>query len=197
LADARRPQAQAPPAAALVSSTGPWLPCEHFDGDVVVLARDLVGRSLRVASGGVEVDALIVETEAYAGAEDPASHAAFRPGGRAAIMREAPGMIYVYAAYGMYPCLNIVTGPSGYAAAVLVRGVWLHDAQRPVLGPGRVSRALGVTLRDHGASCCGERFAVSCHRYVLEIRQTPRIGITRGVELPWRFIACIASGRAV
>jgi DNA-3-methyladenine glycosylase len=171
-----------------VTSADAWLPCAHFAGDVVALARDLVGRTLRVR-GAVELRALVVEAEAYAGRDDPASHAAFRPGGRAAIMAGAPGLIYVYAAYGMYPCLNIVCGPEGEARAVLVRGVWLDGELRPVLGPGRVSRALGVTLVDQGRSICDERFAVSAARVALDIVATPRIGVTRGAALPWRFVA--------
>jgi DNA-3-methyladenine glycosylase len=132
---------------------------------------------------------MLVETEAYGGRDDPASHAAFRPGGRAAIMLDQPGLVYVYAAYGMHPCLNIVCGPRGVAAAVLVRGILLAGAAKPIFGPGRVTRALGVTLADHGARCCGGRFAVGRERLQLEIIQTARVGITRGVALPWRFVA--------
>lgn len=164
-----------------------WLSCAHFAGDVVALARDLIGRALRVR-GASEQRATIIETEAYAGREDPASHAAFRPGGRAAIMRGAPGRVYIYAAYGMYPCLNIVCGAEGEAAAVLVRGVWIAGQPEPVLGPGRVTRALGIGLDDQGHTVCDDRFAVSVARTPFEIEQSPRVGITRGVELPWRFV---------
>ena len=138
--------------------------------------------------GAHEQLATIVETVAYAGVHDPASHAAFRPGGRAALMRGRAGLLYVYAAYGMYPCLNVVCGAEGEAAAVLVRGVWLVGEPKPVLGPGRVTRALGVSLADHGRSVCDERFAISTVRVAFAIEQLPRVGITRGVELPWRFV---------
>jgi DNA-3-methyladenine glycosylase len=148
----------------------------------------MLGRTLRV-SGATEHMAAIVETEAYAGPDDPASHAAFRPGGRAAVMRERPGLVYVYAAYGMYPCFNIVCGAEGEAAAVLVRGVWSVGEPKPVLGPGRVTRALGIGLGDHGDSVCGARFAISAARVTFNVEQLPRVGITRGVELPWRFVA--------
>lgn len=171
-----------------MTSDNGWLPCAHFAGNVVELARDLVGRTLRVR-GAVEQFATIVETEAYAGLDDPASHAAFRPGGRAALMRERAGLIYVYAAYGMYPCFNIVCGAEGEAAAVLVRGVGIVGQPKPVLGPGRVTRALGISLADHGDSVCGERFAISATRIACAVEQVPRVGITRGVERPWRFLA--------
>jgi DNA-3-methyladenine glycosylase len=108
-----------------------------FAGDVVDVARDLVGRRLFVRDASSTTLATIVETEAYGGALDPASHAAFRPGGRASIMAGPPGYVYVYAAYGMYPCFNIVTGPEGLASAVLLRGVLLDGLPPPILGPGR------------------------------------------------------------
>lgn len=172
-----------------------YLDPEHFVVDVVDAARDLLGRSLDVYDElGAVRRAMVVETEAYGGPDDPASHAAFKPNGRAAVMFEEPGMIYVYAAYGMYPCLNIVTGPAGTPSAVLVRGVWLDGATLPTLGPGRTTRALGVSLADHG-SRVGERIRISSTRRQLEISTSPRVGITRGIETPWRFIAANTAER--
>jgi DNA-3-methyladenine glycosylase len=164
------------------------LGCEYFAAEAVTVARDLIGRRLIVADGSVEQSAVIVETEAYRGAGDPASHAAFRPGGRAAMMRAEPGRIYIYTAYGMYPCLNIVCEPEGIPAAVLIRGVWIPGEPKPVLGPGRTTRRLGVTLADHGESGCGSRIAVGAERLSAEIRATPRIGVRRGLDLHWRFV---------
>jgi DNA-3-methyladenine glycosylase len=164
------------------------LPCEHFAGEVTTLARDLIGRSLVVNGTGHQTAGVIVETEAYGGAEDPASHAAFRPGGRAAAMFGPPGTVYVYSAYGVYPCFNIVTGAEGTASAVLVRGVWLEAGAVVTSGPGRLTRAMGITGDDHGRMVCGERFGVSVARVELHITATPRIGISRGIELPWRFV---------
>lgn len=162
----------------------------HFRQEVLAAARDLIGRTVVVEH---EDDSrrcgLVVECEAYGGPDDPASHAAFRPGGRAALMFGDAGTIYVYAAYGMYPCLNIVTGVVGEPSAVLVRGVVIDGDQGTVLGPGRTSRALGISLQDHGVDVLGPRLRVTSARRRLTIRSTPRIGITRGVERPWRFIA--------
>ena len=162
-----------------------YLPGGWFAADVASVARGLVGRWLTV---GASTRALILETEAYGGADDPASHAAFRPGGRAAIMAGEAGVVYVYAAYGMYPCFNIVTGVAGTGSAVLLRAVFLPEERRSVNGPGRTSRALGITLDDHGTHLPGSRFAVSVEREPCFIRQTRRIGITRGIETPWRFV---------
>lgn len=163
------------------------LTCAHFSMDVVTAARDLIGRRLVVNDRDAR-GAIIVETEAYAGSDEPASHAAFRPGGRAAAMYAGGGTIYVYAAYGVYPCLNIVTGRPGDASAVLIRGVWQPDAEHPTLGPGRVTKLLGVTLDDHGSTVERGRIRVSADRRELTIAMSPRIGVRRGVELPWRFI---------
>jgi DNA-3-methyladenine glycosylase len=170
------------------STSGFFLPCDHFGGEVTTLARDLIGRSLVVRDIERRVAGVIIETEAYGGAEDPASHAAFRPGGRAAAMFGPPGMVYVYSAYGVYPCFNIVTGAEGSPSAVLIRGVWLEGDTMVTSGPGRLTRAMGITGEDHGLSVCGERFSVTVERVELNITATPRIGITRGVDLPRRFV---------
>ena len=171
-----------------------WVASSFFDREVAEVARDLIGRDLLVGDIAEQAKrATIVETEAYGDASDPASHAAFRPGGNAALMAGPPGSVYVYLAYGMYPCLNFVTGPVGVASAVLIRGVWLVDSDRPTLGPGRSTRALGVDAGDHGELIPGKRFAISKQpSAVFSISTTPRIGITRGVDIPWRFVADLA-----
>ena len=167
---------------------GLFLSCDYFAGEVTVIAHDLIGRTLVVSDATRRFAGVIVETEAYGGADDPASHAAFRPGGRAAAMFGPPGLVYVYSAYGMYPCFNIVTGAAGLPSAVLIRGVWLDGEPRATSGPGRLTRAMGIATSDHGASVCGERFGITRTRAPLVIVATPRIGITRGVERPWRFV---------
>jgi DNA-3-methyladenine glycosylase len=162
--------------------------CDHFRTSVIDAARDLIGRTVFVAEPGALKSAVIVETEAYGGPDDPASHAAFRPGGRAAVMAGDPGTLYVYAAYGMYPCLNIVTDKPGVPSAVLIRGIWAEDNERPVLGPGRSARLLGVTLDDHSSTVSAGRIRISASRDAGSISTSPRVGIRRGMELPWRFI---------
>ena len=169
------------------------LRCSHFEGEVDDLALDLIGRQLTIRDHDSILSAVVIETEAYGGPEDPASHAAFRPGGRAAVMADAPGTVYIYAAYGMYPCFNIVCGPEGRPSAILVRGVSMTATRTTVLGPGRVSRALGITLLDHGTTVCSHRFAVSSTRHHLPVVVTGRVGITRGVDIPWRFVTDVTS----
>lgn len=166
-----------------------YLACAYFNLDVVWVARDLIGRTLVVHDKHQSLEATIFETEAYGGSEDPASHAAFRPGGRAQVMFGEPGLTYVYAAYGMYPCFNIVCGEVGSPAAVLVRGAWIVGDQSPTFGPGRLTRRLGISLDDHGASIGSGRFDVSVTKAAARVDVTTRIGIRRGVDLPWRFCA--------
>ena len=155
------------------------------------VARDLIGRTLRVSTAEGHTLVCIVETEAYGDSTDAASHAAFRPGGNAAIMFGPAGSVYVYAAYGMYPCFNIVTGPEGNPSAVLLRGVWRDGDQKPTFGPGRTSLLLGITLDDQGEFLPGARFGIGIDRHTFSVECTERIGIKRAVETRWRFVAAI------
>lgn len=122
------------------------------------MARDLLGTCLRSTVGGAEVLGVVVETEAYVGPHDPASHAAERIGrtARNESMFGPPGHAYVYRSYGIHWCLNVVTGMEGFPAAVLVRGVdpvggveivrERRKGRTPLCaGPGRLSEGLGVT----------------------------------------------------
>lgn len=164
----------------------------NFDTDIVSLARRLIGARLLVrGSGGT-----VIETEAY-GRDDPASHS-FRgmtPRNRA--MFGPPGTVYVYLSYGMHLCLNIVGLPG---EAVLIRAL-LPDTgveemalrreleqSHPTLasGPGRLAKALGVTLADNG-TMVGNDIALCLPTIQAEIMTGPRIGISRAVDLPWRF----------
>ncbi|MFH1474437.1 MAG: DNA-3-methyladenine glycosylase [Chloroflexota bacterium] len=92
-------------------------------GPVVDAARGLLGARLVRERGGARVVGRIVEAEAYAGPEDRASHARSGPTARAATMFGPPGHAYVYGVYGMHICLNVVAGPSGQGAAILLRSV--------------------------------------------------------------------------
>ena len=138
-----------------------------FAREVDVVARDLLGIRILSTVGGVRVEGVVVETEAYRGAEDPASHAATRAGltERNRAMFGPPGRAYVYRSYGVHWCLNVVTGEEGRPQAVLLRGAEILDgdatarsrrAGRTPLaaGPGRLCQALAVdgTLYGHDLS---------------------------------------------
>ena len=138
---------------------GRLIPQAFYLRPVERVARDLLGRHLRHGP----VTLRITEVEAYGGPEDSASHCRSGRTPRNAPMWEAGGLAYVYFCYGMHHMLNVVTGPAGQAAAVLVRacepvaGLELVRRRRgglegPVLltGPGKVAQALGLDLGFSG-----------------------------------------------
>lgn len=142
-----------------------------------------------------------METEAYLGPEDAASHAAFRPGSHALFYGEG-GRAYVYLNYGIHYCLNAITNPTGRAGCVLIRalepleGVATMVRRRAVAlsprlatGPGNLTRALGITLRDNGADLTRGALVIlpAPGTRNFRIARGPRVGITRSMELPLRF----------
>lgn len=165
------------------------------------VARDLLGCIVVSRRGHTVTAGRIVETEAYLGPEDAASHAAFRPSSHALFYGEG-GHAYVFLNYGVHCCLNAITGPAGTPGCVLLRaaepvaglavmarrrGVPVH-AERLASGPGNLTRALGVTVRDSGADLLAGPL-------VIEPRDRPpgpvaagtRVGITRAVDRRLRF----------
>lgn len=158
-----------------------------------------MGSWLVVHDGDSKRRALIVETEAYGGLDDPASHSFRGPTKRSAIMFGPAGFLYVYLIYGMHWCMNIVTEPAGTASAVLLRGAELvvanpdGESSVPLRGPGNLTRGLGITGADTGLDCCGgEGRFLTVHRsrpgeVTLATGQSKRIGITREVDRPSRY----------
>ena len=128
---------------------GAPLPRAFFDRDTRVVARDLLGKVLVHQDGRTRRAARIVETEAYHGPSDRASHARFGATPRTAVMFGPPGHAYVYRVYGLHHCMNVVTGPEGYPAAVLLRAAeplegCLHSdpwSGEPLPGPAHRERA--------------------------------------------------------
>ncbi len=171
-----------------------------FARPVLTVARDLLGHLLVHETPEGVVVGRIVETEAYRGADDPASHA-YRLTPRSRIMAGPPGIAYVYFTYGNHYCLNVVTEPEGRAAAVLLRGVepvagiHLMAARRgtahPRLlasGPGRLTEALGVMRRHNGWDLTRPPLFIAAGRPARRrIATSSRIGIRRAVDRPWRF----------
>src|SRR5580692_10854266 len=111
----------------------------------VMLARWLLGKVLVRARRGRETAVLITEVEAYDGPRDRASHASRGRTPRNAVMFASGGRWYVYLCYGVHEMLNLVTGPAGYPAAVLIRGVG------GIAGPGRLTKRLGIGRQLNGA----------------------------------------------
>jgi DNA-3-methyladenine glycosylase len=134
------------------------LPRAFFARDPRRVARELLGQVLVHRHRGTVRAARIVETEAYLGERDRASHARFGPTPRAAVMFGPPGFAYVYLVYGMHHCMNVVTGEDGAASAVLLRaGEPLLGCLAAPRGPGKLCQALAIRRERHdGLDLCGE-----------------------------------------
>lgn len=179
------------------------LDLSFYARDVHTVARELIGCSLTVDGvGGV-----IVETEAY-NADDPACHAYRGPTERNAPLYESPGHAYVYLSYGIHSLLNAVAEPEGEPAAVLIRAlepVWgveqmverrgLDRVDQLCSGPGKLTRALGVGLHHNRAALDRAPFEILREAESPSLVEGPRIGISVGTELPWRY--CAAGNRFV
>lgn len=176
------------------------LPREWYERDVVGVARDLLGCLIVSTIDGETVVGTIVETEAYDGEDDPACHSSFRRNGVVKAMWGPRGTLYVYRAYGMYPCFNVVAGPGSRPSAVLVRAISpainieaiASRTKRPAngrvaSGPGLTGRALGIDLSHNGKPLQAQPIWIQPGEPTNGIVAGPRIGITRGIEVEWRF----------
>lgn len=173
---------------------GARLPRAFFDRDTRVVARDLLGKVLVHQDGAVRRAARVVETEAYHGPADRASHARFGPTTRTAVMFGPPGHAYVYRVYGVHHCMNVVTGPPGFPAAVLIRAAepvegCLHSTR----GPGNLCRALRIDAGRHTGLDLGEGpvWIEEGKGPAGRIARTPRIGVGYAgawASRPWRFV---------
>jgi DNA-3-methyladenine glycosylase len=188
----------------------PPLPRSFFRRRTLEVAPQLVGALVvRVlepsevpegSDGRVVLVARLVEVEAYLGPEDPASHA-YRRTPRSAVMWGPPGRAYVYFSYGNHFCMNVVTEPEGVAGAVLLRaaepveGVEVmrrlrgtQDVRLLLRGPGRLTRALAVDRRFNGWDLTqpGPLY-LAPGRPPRQVSTSPRIGIRRAADRPWRF----------
>ncbi len=169
------------------------------------MARELIGRTLVSVWRGVSTAGRIVETEAYLGAVDPASHAyRYRRHAQNQALYGSNGDWYVYLSYGVHWCANLVVGTPGQGEAVLLRALEplvglpaMHRRRRTKLvralcaGPGRLTEALGMTRAGLDGKGMAESSAVvlatrsEVHGEVIGV---PRIGISVAKELPLRFV---------
>ena len=161
------------------------LPIGFYDRSTTVVARAVLGTWLVVRSGATYRAARIVETEAYV-ANDPANHADRGATRRNASMFCRPGTLYVYPIHQVH-CANVVTRPG---QAVLLRAAEATTRGLPSLsGPGRLCRALGITREDDGASVLEGRIRlIDGDRWPRSIVRTRRVGISRAVERPLRYL---------
>jgi DNA-3-methyladenine glycosylase len=176
------------------------LPAAFYDRPVIDVAQDLVGCIVEhEGTAGV-----IVETEAYHHTE-PAAHSYVGLTPRTTVLYGAPGMAYIYRSYGIHTLLNAVCEGPEVGAAVLIRalepieGIGLMRERRGVArdvdlanGPGKLTQALGIDLELHGSSLIEGPILMHPREdgwAVPTLIAGPRVGITKAVELPWRFSA--------
>jgi DNA-3-methyladenine glycosylase len=172
------------------------IPKQFFARSVHAVAPDLIGATLLVDGVGGP----IVEVEAY-DSEDPASHGYRGRTARNAAMFGPAGHAYVYRSYGIHWCLNLVCEDEGSAAAVLLRAVEpthgvdrmqerrrTENARLLCAGPGRLCEALGVTGKHDGLPLDRPPFELRPRAGPVDVAVAPRIGISRAVERPWRYV---------
>jgi len=150
---------------------------DWFARDVITVARELVGCALvhRKRAG------MIVETEAYQGPDDLASHARFGPTARTSVMFGPGGVSYVYLCYGVHQMFNIVTGAEGEGQAVLIRAiaplVGLPDDPSVGRGPGKVTKALKLDRRHDRKDLARGALYIAAYEQPPSLASGPRVGV--------------------
>jgi DNA-3-methyladenine glycosylase len=179
-------------------------PREWFARPTEQVARDLIGCALVVDAGSANVVvARIVETEAYLGTSDPASHAYRGPTPRSRVMFGPAAHLYVYFTYGIHHCANVVTEPDGVAGAVLLRAASVEQGRDAVMtrrggtmsppellrGPGNLCRGLGLTRADDGIDLLDPLSRVHIERRSGSppIVVSPRVGLRHAADRLLRF----------
>jgi len=178
------------------------LPVSFFLRPADVVARELLGTTVVSTVGGRRTAGRIVETEAYLGRDDPASHGyQDRRHAQNESLYAAPGTWYVYLSYGMHWCANLVCGPVGHASAVLLRALEPIDGlitmrrrrgavpdRQLCSGPGRLCQALGITRTLDGTAMRRSSVTVQPAEAAPAVVASARIGITKAADWPLRFV---------
>jgi DNA-3-methyladenine glycosylase len=181
------------------------LPRSFYSRSALDVASELLGKVLVRRLRGRNLAGRIVETEAYVGPHDLACHASKGHTPRTSIMFGPPGYTYVYMIYGFYFCLNVVTEPRGYPAAVLIRGVepienvdlmceLRNNPERDTniaSGPGKLCMAMSIDKQLNGENLLGTTIWIEDRKLDPgPIRTSPRVGVDYAGEYkdkPWRF----------
>ena len=181
------------------------LPLDFYCRDTLTVARELLGCTLVSRAGGEETRGVILETEAYRGALDPAAHSYKGRTQRVRALYEGKGLAYIYLIYGMYWCLNLSCGPADSPDCVLIRalepveGIHIMSRRRGTggltslcSGPGKLTMAMGITREEYGARLYepDSPLTVLEGRRDLDVAVSPRIGIDYAGDAKnwlWRF----------
>lgn len=174
---------------------------DFLQGTASQVAPRLLGCVLERRLNGAALRAKIVETEAY-DQTDVASHSYKGATERTKVMFGKPGFLYVYFTYGMHYCCNVVVGPSGYGAAVLIRAIEPLEGEPTMAqlrggrsgsdmtnGPAKLCQALCINKALNGHDLQNEplKLLIKNPLSPTDIVQTTRIGISKGKDVPWRF----------
>jgi DNA-3-methyladenine glycosylase len=191
-----------------VNTSNRKLKKSFYRRELLDVARSLLGKILVKASGDKILAGKIVEVEAYHGDSDEAAHSYGGITKRNEIMFEAGGYLYVYFTYGAHHCCNVVTGKKGQGTAVLIRAVEPVEGIDSMIrnrfgrklkndkeifnltsGPGKVCQAFSIDRTHSGTDLTGNKIFILNGEKIKskDIGVSKRIGITRSVDLPWRF----------
>jgi len=184
------------------------LEADFYRRELLTVAKDLLGKIFVKTDGRNLLMGKIVETEAYHGDFDEAAHSFKGKTKRTEIMFEAGGYLYVYFTYGVHYCCNVVTGKKGQGTAVLIRAIEPISGQDKMIknrfgrklkneketinltsGPGKICQAFAIEKTYSGTDLTGENIYILNSEKIRkqDIGVSRRIGITKSVELPWRF----------
>ena len=181
------------------------LKADFYSRDTARVAEELIGKMLVRKLDSETLSGVIVETEAYYGLDDPASHAFRGKTKRSEIMFGRAGTAYVYFCYGMYYMLNAVTEKENAPGAVLIRAVQpvegvnrmferreIKNINKLANGPGKLTKAFGIDINDNGKDLTEEGSGLNIYDIFiktskLKISNSPRIGISAGIDRNLRF----------
>ena len=178
------------------------LPRKFYINDTKQVARDLLGKKLVRKIGGQVLSGIIIETEAYKGKNDPASHAARKKTERNKIMFGEAGHAYVYFTYGMHYCFNVVAKKENdESGAVLVRAIQPEQGIKQMIknrktdvisnlanGPGKLTQAMQITLMQYDFDLTkNTSLFIVDGKKPTKIIAKPRIGIKEGTDKLWNF----------
>lgn len=167
---------------------------DFYDRPTIQVANDILGCLLVHQANGITKIGRIVEVEAYLGPKDLAAHTSRGRTARTKAMFGPPGHAYVYLIYGMYHCMNAVTGPEGSGTAVLLRALApLDGVDSGTNGPGRLCRAMDVNMTHYGIDLCANELWLGQDEQSIKpknVARSPRIGVDYAgewVDKPLRF----------
>jgi DNA-3-methyladenine glycosylase len=179
-----------------------------YKRDLLVVAKELLGKVIIKNNDKEMLSGRIVEVEAYDGNTDKAAHSYTGKTKRNKVMFNEGGYLYVYMSYGIHYCCNVVTGAKGFGTAILIRAVEPIDGIETMIknrfarklqrdseifnltsGPGKVCNAFNITNEHYGTDLTKDKiFIIDSHLINSEqIKSSKRIGISKSKELPWRF----------